>query len=183
KPEDEKQARQRGLQFWKTNPRVDYLIGLKLSQKYRFAEGSAYQRRALESDPQYLPARLQLSQDLLRLGEETEGWSLAEAVHKADAYDVVAYNLVTLHDTTAKYQYVTNENFSVRMTGHEAEVYGQRALDLLQRARTSLASKYDFTPPKSTQVEIFPEQKDFAIRTFMMPGGDGFLAVCFGNVI
>jgi tetratricopeptide (TPR) repeat protein len=32
-------------------------------------------------------------------------------------------------------------------------------------------------------VEIFPEQKEFAIRTFMMPGGEGFLAVCFGNVI
>jgi tetratricopeptide (TPR) repeat protein len=51
KPEEEKKAREHGLEFWKTNPKVDYLIGLKLSQKYRFAEGSAYQRRALESDP------------------------------------------------------------------------------------------------------------------------------------
>ncbi|MCI0536332.1 MAG: tetratricopeptide repeat protein [Verrucomicrobiales bacterium] len=183
KPDEEKKARAQGLQFWKTNPRVDHLIGLKLSQKYRFVEGSAYQRRALESDPQYLPARLQLSQDLLRLGDESEGWSLAEGVHKSDAYDVVAYNLVTLHDTTAKYHYVTNENFSLRMTGHEAHVYGQGALHLLQRARAALCEKYEFKPDKRTLVEIFPEQKDFAIRTFMMPGGEGFLAVCFGNVI
>jgi hypothetical protein len=34
-----------------------------------------------------------------------------------------------------------------------------------------------------TTVEIFPNQKDFAIRTFGLPGGSGYLGVCFGNVI
>ena len=48
--------------------RVDHLIGLKLSQKYRFAEGAAAQRRALEFEPAYLPAQRQLAEDLLRLG-------------------------------------------------------------------------------------------------------------------
>ena len=47
---------------------VDHIIGEKLSSAYRFAEGAAYQRRSLEMDPQYLPARTQLAQDLLRLG-------------------------------------------------------------------------------------------------------------------
>jgi tetratricopeptide (TPR) repeat protein len=32
-------------------------------------------------------------------------------------------------------------------------------------------------------VEIFPEQKDFAVRTFGMPGNPGFLGVCFGRLI
>jgi len=95
----------------------------------------------------------------------------------------VAYNLVTLHDNISKYQFVTNDNFSLRMTAHEGGIYGHRALDLLQRARTTLGDKYNFRPDKRTLVEVFPEQKDFAIRTFMMPGGEGFLAVCFGNVI
>ena len=34
-----------------------------------------------------------------------------------------------------------------------------------------------------TAVEIFPEQKDFAVRTFGMPGNPGYLGVCFGSVI
>ncbi len=42
---------------WAENPEVDHLIGRKLSQKYRFAEGSAYQRKALELDPDYLPGQ------------------------------------------------------------------------------------------------------------------------------
>src|SRR5882757_1926198 len=77
----EASARQNALKYWRTNPRVDHLIGRKLSQNYRFLEGSEYQRRALKFDPDFLPARIQLSQDLLRLGNETEGWELADEVH------------------------------------------------------------------------------------------------------
>ena len=32
-------------------------------------------------------------------------------------------------------------------------------------------------------VEIFPDQADFAVRTFGMPGGAGYLGVCFGPLI
>ena len=32
-------------------------------------------------------------------------------------------------------------------------------------------------------MEIFPQQSDFAIRTFGLPGGAGFLGVCFGKLI
>ena len=51
-PEAEAEARERALKSWPTNPRVDYLIGLKLSQKYRFAEGASCQRRALAVRPE-----------------------------------------------------------------------------------------------------------------------------------
>jgi tetratricopeptide (TPR) repeat protein len=54
---------------------------------------------------------------------------------------------------------------------------------LLQRARESLCTKYGVQLEKPTVVEIFDQQKDFAIRTFGLPGGAGFLGVCFGNVI
>ncbi|MBL8826675.1 MAG: tetratricopeptide repeat protein, partial [Planctomycetaceae bacterium] len=77
---DEQLCRQAALCAWDTNPAVDQIIGEKLSSAYRFAEGAAYQRRSLEFDPQYLPARTQLAQDLLRLGESDEGWKLVSEV-------------------------------------------------------------------------------------------------------
>jgi tetratricopeptide (TPR) repeat protein len=182
-PADEEQARLKGLKYWSTNPRVDHLIGLKLSQKYRFAEGSDHQRQALKFDPEYLPAKAQLGQDLLRLGEETEGWELAEEVQKEDGYDVEAYNVSNLHQTMAKFTTLTNRDFLVRMGRHEAAVYGGRVLDLLSQARSNLCAKYDIDIKRPTIVEIFPEQKDFAVRTFGMPGNPGYLGVCFGNVV
>ena len=179
----EADARQKGLKFWKTNPEVDHLIGAKLSQNYRFAEGAVCQRRALEFEPEFLPARMQLAEDLLRLGEEAEGWQLADEVHEQDGYDVTAYNLVTLHGTMQKFQTLTNEDFVLRMGASEAALYGDRALALLGRAKASLVTKYGITLERPTVVEIFPEQKDFAVRTFGMPGNPGFLGVCFGRVI
>jgi tetratricopeptide (TPR) repeat protein len=182
-PQVEETARKTALKYWSTNPRVDYLIGLKLSQNYRFVEGAAHQRQALQFDPQYLRAKAQLAQDLLRLGDEQEGWKLADEVQKQDAYDVEAYNLATLHDVMSKFTTLTNEDFVLRMNSHEAAVYGQQVLALLQAARSNLCAKYGFEVQRPTIVEIFHEQKDFAVRTFGMPGNPGYLGVCFGNVV
>jgi tetratricopeptide (TPR) repeat protein len=182
-PAREKQFRADALKYWQTNPQVDYLIGLKLSQKYRFEEGAAAQRRALAFEPDYLPARRQLAEDLLRLGQDDEGWMLAQSVYKQDGYDVTAYNLVTLHDQMVKFQTLSNADFIVHMSAHEARLYGDRVLELLGRAKETLCRKYGVELTRPTAVEIFPEQKDFAVRTFGMPGNPGYLGVCFGSVI
>ena len=182
-PQAEQQWRAEALKSWPDNPQVDYLIGLKLAQKYRFAEGAAAQKRALDFDPTYLPARRELAEDLLRLGQEEEGWRLARQVHTQDDYDVTSYNLVTLHDEMAKFQTLSNADFIVEMAPREAQLYGDRVLDLLGRAKAALCSKYGVDLPQRTTVDIFPDPKDFAVRTFGLPGNPGYLGVCFGSVI
>jgi tetratricopeptide (TPR) repeat protein len=182
-PKAEEDARQRALTLWPRNPRVDHLIGAKLSAKYRFAEGAAAQRRAREFDPDYLPAKAQLASDLLRLGEEAEGWALAQSVHEKDEYDVEAFNLVTLRDTMAKYASLTGDDFVVRMAAPEVAVYGPRVVALLRRAKETFTRKYGAELASPTYVEIFADQRDFAVRTFGLPDVAGFLGVCFGRVV
>jgi tetratricopeptide (TPR) repeat protein len=182
-PEAASSAREKALKFWPTNPRVPYLIGLKLSQKYRFAEGSESQQQALNFDGDYLPAKAQLAQDLLRLGKEAEGWRLADEVQKADGYNITANNLMSLHDTMQKFQIITNEHFILRMSPHEAALYGSSALELLESARAKLCAKYEYQLAQPTLVEVFTNQADFAVRTFALPQNDGYLGVCFGDVI
>ncbi len=181
--EGEATARATALRNWPTNPRVDHLIGEKLSQKYRFAEGASYQRRAIAFDASYLPANAQLASDLLRLGNEDEGWRLAQAVHDRDEYDVEAFNLVTLRDTMAKYATMTSDDIVVRMASSEVTIYGPRVLALLRKAKATLSAKYGVELAKPTYVEIFADQKDFAVRTFGLPDVPGFLGVCFGRVV
>jgi tetratricopeptide (TPR) repeat protein len=182
-PKSAQQNRAEALRFWTNNPEVDYLIGQKLGRKYRFVEAAAAERRALALAPTYLPASRELAQDLLRLGQTDEGWALAQTVHTKDGFDVTAYNLVTLHDQMEKFATVTNQWFIVHMSRHEAEIYGDAVLDLLSRARQTLCRKYGVELTQPTMVDIFPEQKDFAVRTFGMPGNSGYLGVCFGSVI
>jgi tetratricopeptide (TPR) repeat protein len=179
----EKAARDKALRYWKTNPRVDFVIGQNLSQKYRFAEGAAYQRRALEFDRSYVASKVQLAEDLLRLGDETEGWRLADEAHRQDEYDVTSFNLITLKDKLARFSTLTNADFIVRMGTNEAPIYGEQVLALLSRARSNLVEKYGARLSRPTIVEIFPEQKDFGVRTFGIPDNPGFLGVCFGAVV
>ena len=153
-----------------SNPEVDHLIGRKLSQKYRFAEGAATQKQALAIDPDYQPAKIQLCQDLLRLGDETEGWKLAAEIFSKDGYNVVAYNLITLRDRLAGFRTPRRTTgFVVRMEAREADLYGPRVLALLQRARKTLCEKYGVTLQDPVIVEIFPQQKEFAVRTSACP--------------
>ncbi len=165
------------------NPEVDYLIGRTLSAKYRFEQGAKHQREALTIDPDYAPAKLQLCQDLLRLGDEAEGWKLAAQVLDKDAYNVVAYNLVSLRDHLKGFRTIEADGIVLRMDPREADLYGDRALALLKRARATLAARYGVTLSSPITVEIFPERKDFAVRTFGLPGADGLLGVCFGKVV
>ncbi len=182
-PEGEAAHRAQALDGWPGNPRVDFLIGRELSQKYRFEKGLAAQRRAIALDATYLPARRQAAEDLLRLGKVEEGWELAAAVAQDNPYDVAAYNLVTLRDEMQRFATLEDESFIVRMEAHEAEIYGQRVLDLLNRAKLHLCEKYGLELTEKVAVEIFPDPADFEVRTFGMPGIPGFLGVCFGKVI
>jgi len=175
--------RAKALKYWPANPRVDYLIGRKLSQNYRFAESAACQRQALKFDANYLPAKIQLAEDLLRLGSEQEGWTLADEVNKKDPYNVEAYNLVNLHKTMSGFTTLTADGLLVKMDRREAAIYGDRVVELLTQARTTLSEKYGLKLETPAIVELFPSQQDFAVRTFGMPGVEGFLGVCFGKVV
>lgn len=183
--EDDKagELRTQALSSWSTNPRVDFLIGRTLSRKYWFEAGAEAQRRALEFQPNDLAALKQLAQDLLRLGQEEEGWQLADSVYQRDQYDVASYNLITLRDELEKFTTFQREGLTVRMEAHEAEIYGERVLTLLEEARTTLCRKYDIELDKMIFVEIFPKPADFAVRTFGLPGAGGYLGVCFGDVV
>jgi tetratricopeptide (TPR) repeat protein len=175
--------RANALKFWPANPRVDFLIGRKLSQNYRFAEGAACQRRSLKADPNYLPAKIQLAEDLLRLGDEQEGWTLANEVNKKDSYNVEAYNLVHLHDALSSFNTLSADGLLIKMDKREAAIYGDKVVELLKHAKEQLCAKYGFQSAGPVTIELFPNQQDFAVRTFGMPGVEGFLGVCFGKVI
>ncbi len=181
--EDEGKARHSALQPWSLNPEVDFTIGRKLSQHYRFAESIQYQVRALKMDADYLPAKSQLAQDMLRSGNTENGWRLIEEVRARDPYDVATFNLRRLEEELKKFHTIEILGFVIRMDPTEATIYGDSVVELLTQVRSVLTKKYAIELQEPVYVEIFPKQKDFAIRTFGMPGGQGFLGVCFGQLI
>lgn len=180
---DEGELRRTALLPWSLNPEVDYVIGKHLSMHYRFAEAVEYQKRAIQMDADYTPAKAQLAQDLLRLGQLEAGWELVDNVRTKDPYDVTIFNLKQLQSQLEKFATLEAPGFVIRMDAREAKIYGDEVVDLLTQARAVLTEKYEAKLEEPIYVEIFPRQKEFAIRTFGLPGGEGFLGVCFGRLI
>ncbi len=181
--EAEGESRRLALVPWNLNPEVDYTIGKQLSMHYRFTESADYQRRALKMDAEYTPAKTQLAQDLLRLGQTDQGWEIVDNVRTKDPYDVTIFNLKQLKTELEKFTTLEAPGFAIRMDAREARIYGQDVVQLLSEAREVLTKKYAVQLEEPVYVEIFPKQKEFAIRTFGLPGGEGFLGVCFGRLI
>lgn len=175
--------RQQALQRWDKNPLVDHTIGKILTRAYRFEQGAQYQRQALAMDADYQNAKLQLANDLLRLGKENEAWKLAQSVAEADPYNVAAYNLALLQDEMKGFATLRTADFVINMPKNEMPIYGQQALYLLEEAKRDLCQKYQLELNEPILVEFFPSQEDFAIRTLGNLGGGGILGACFGSVI
>ena len=165
------------------DPNIDYLIGHWMASRMRYSECVPYLRKSLEIDSNYLPAQISLGQNLLRVGEEEEAWDVLESVYINDQYNVAVYNLLALHDEIKDYKIINRKNFIVRMEEKEAALFGDRVLNLLEKAERELHAKYAFTPSKPILVEFFPNQEDFAVRTLGFMGADGLLGACFGLVV
>jgi tetratricopeptide (TPR) repeat protein len=175
--------RQAALSVWADNPEIDYLIGRVLSRKYRYQEGADSQKRALEMDPDFLPAKLQLALDYLRLGDIEKAWPLADEVGERDEYNVLAYNLSVLQKEIESFASIPSDDFIIRMPPEEAEIYGDRVIELLTDAKEVLGKKYGLEMDGPTYIEFYPNQQDFAIRSFGSLGGEGLLGVCSGAVV
>jgi len=175
--------RETALKDWPDNPAVDHLIGRKLTQHYRFQEGIDHLQEAQLVDRYDATITLDLGMALLRYARDEAGWEAIESVREADPYNLIAYNLMELRDRIETFITLEREGIRLRMDPASAEVYGVRALDLLVEARETLSEKYGVSVPYPITVEIFADQSDFAVRTFAMPGGEGFLGVCFGPLI
>jgi len=159
------------------------VAGSHLARNYRFDEAIVLMRRALMLDPDNVSARTDLGMTLLRLGDEAGARTALEASFKADPYDVMTYNSLSLLDSLDKFVTVTDGNIIMRLHPDEAAVMREHALPLAKEAMAALSRRWDFTPTGPILIELFPKHDDFAVRTMGLPGLVGALGVCFGKVV
>ncbi len=174
-----KQARK----FWPENPAVWSIVGETLAGQYRFAEALVYLKKAASASPDEPEILFELGSNQLRFGELEDGWRNVARSRELDPYHVGAFNLMALRDKIAAYPVLEKSEVMLRMSPEDMAVFGQRAMDLAVLAKETLSKKYGMKLTRPVMVEMLPEQEDFAIRTFGLPGGESFLGVCFGPLI
>jgi tetratricopeptide (TPR) repeat protein len=168
------------------NPRFsDFyrVVGGRAAAHYRFEEAVALVRKGVALDPDSPRIQAELGMHLLRTGDEPAAREALERAFKADAYDVVTYNLLALLDTLDKFQSFPEGELLVKLHPEEAPVMRDYVVRLSREALASLTKRYGFAPTGPILIEMFPRHDDFAVRTLGLPGMIGALGVCFGRVV
>jgi tetratricopeptide (TPR) repeat protein len=170
----------------KINPRygeVYRIAGDHAARAYRFDEAVKLTRQAIEIDPDNMRAHADLGLHLLRTGDEPAARRSLELAFKADPFDTITYNLLTMLDTLDKFETFRDGLVMLRLHPDEAPVIREYAMPLAQDAFAKLSARYKFTPRGPILIEIFPKHDDFAVRNLGLPGMIGALGACFGRVV
>jgi tetratricopeptide (TPR) repeat protein len=159
------------------------MAGDHAARNYRFDEAVALTRRALMVDRESTRSYADLGLHLLRTGDEPAARKALETAFKADPFDVVTYNLLTMMDSLDKFVTITEGDIIMRLHPDEAAVMREFAMPLAQQALATLSKQYNFKPQGPLLLEMFPKHDDFAVRTLGLPGMIGALGACFGRVV
>ena len=136
---------------------------------------------ALEPDNPRTQAALGLH--LLRVGDERGARRALETAFRADAYDLVTYNLLQMLDSLDGFDVIEAGAAVVKLDPDEAPALRHYAVPMVKDAMAQMSARYGFEPQGPILVEIFPKHDDFAVRTLGLPGLLGALGACFGRVV
>jgi tetratricopeptide (TPR) repeat protein len=170
----------------KINPRYGEVYRLAAevsSHNYHYIEAADFAKRAVAVEPDNPQASAALGLQLLRTGDESGARVALERAFKADPYDVVAYNLLSMMDSLDKFVTIRDGDVVVRMSAEEAPVMREYVVPFAKESLEKLSKQWNFKPTGPIIVEMFPKHDDFAVRTQGLPGMIGALGVCFGQVV
>jgi cellulose synthase operon protein C len=153
-----------------------------LELNYRFGDAVAYDRKAIDADPKYWPARSQLGVELMRLGQEDEPFQQLEMCYNNGYRDAETVNSLRLLDSYKNFVTYKENGTILRLGKSEADLLHPYYAAELQRILATYDNKYKMKLSGPVQVEVYPNHEDFAVRTMGMPGL-GALGVTFGQVV
>jgi tetratricopeptide (TPR) repeat protein len=159
------------------------IAGEQAASHYRFDEAVTLAEKGLALDPADAQAAADLGMHLMRTGNESGARRALDRAFRADPFDVVTYNLLSLLDTLDQFVTVQEGDLIFKMHRDEAPVLREYAIPLAQTAFKTLSARYGFTPTGPILIEIFPHHDDFAVRNLGLPGMIGALGACFGRVV
>jgi len=118
----------------------------------------------------------------LRIGEMEEGHANVARAFEGDPFNVWTKNTLDFLDSKDDYKNVESEHVTVVLHEDEAKLLTPYVLALAENAYRYYAKRYDWQPAGRLRVELYPDHRDFSVRTLGL-AGIGILGVSFGSVV
>ena len=160
-----------------------YLIVAKhMMLNRRYPEAIAYDRKAVEADPELWAAHTDLGLNLMRMGQQDEAQQQLELAYNNGQTDKPTSNSLKLLDLYPKFVTTKDSTTAVMLWNAEDELLRPYFEEQLHKAIATYAAKYKIALEGPVRLEVYPNHDDFAVRTMGMPGL-GALGVTFGNTV
>ncbi len=98
------------------------LVGHHLVLHWRYEEGVAYYRKAIEADPKLWSARSQLGINLMRLGQEEEPLQQLEMSYNNGQRDAATVNSLRLLDSYKNFVIFHDDTTILKLRKNEADL-------------------------------------------------------------
>ena len=181
-------------QVLKTHPRYAQLyttLALTCERLRRAPSAIAWARKAIKLRPRFWHGYYVTGMNLIRSGEEKEGYQLLEQAFQLNPFNIWAANTLTVLDRDFKkkeFVYHQTPHFFVKLDKSEDKVLWPYLEMMLEPMYERLTKKYGYEPqgPAMTLgkvlVLLYPKHAEFSARTTGLPGLSA-LGACLGQVI
>ncbi len=162
-------------------PEAYRIVAGAMESRHRSRDAVAWLERGLRAAPDDPGLMTDLGHIHLHSAREAEGRALLEKVYKKDPFNSRVSNTLNLMDELQGWPVIRTRHFRIRCHPSEADLIGGLLAESLERDYAEITALYAFEPPEQpVDVELYPNQSDFAVRTVGQPQF-GALGVCFGR--
>ena len=147
-----------------------------------YQDAVGFAQLAVDMDPNSWRGYGILGLNQLRIGEMEEGHANVARAFEGDPFNVWTKNTLDFLDSKDDYQTVESEHVIVVLHEDEAKLLTPYVLALAENAFRYYAERYDWQPDGPLRVELYPDHRDFSVRTLGL-AGIGILGVSFGPVV
>ena len=157
-------------------------LGERLADRRKYPAAERAFLEAAKADPRRADAPIGLGMLYMQIGREIEAKALFKDAFAADPCNVRAFNQMKVLNHMSTYSPVVSDHFSVLVEPKQDALLGRYMSRYLESIYPELTTRFGYSPPLPTKVEILTTHEWFSARTIGLP----FIptvGACTGSVV
>jgi tetratricopeptide (TPR) repeat protein len=147
-----------------------------------YFDAVAFAQRAVDMDPRSWQGYAILGVNQIRIGEMEAGRANVQKAFAGNPFNVWTKNTLDFLDSLDDYETIESEHVVVVLHRDEAKLLAPYVKTLAEEAYAYYVKRYGWKPEGRIRVELYPDHRDFSVRTVGL-SGIGILGVSFGPVV
>ncbi|WP_422927604.1 tetratricopeptide repeat protein [Singulisphaera sp. PoT] len=144
-------------------------LGERLADRRKYHSAERAFLLACAADPKRADAPIGLGMLYMQIGRETEARQLFADAFSADPFNVRADNMMKVLKHMDSYKPIETEHYSVLVDPAQDKLLGKYMARYLESIHGELTSRFGYSPPAITKIEILKNHQWFSGRTVALP--------------